>query len=118
MPSDSATPLDHAMASVRDIDTTDQATSRIITGLTLWWFLFPVALCVGLSIVSGPSPHVFWEGVARVLLWVGLGGAAVAPVAGSVVALARRRRACWRFAAMTALSTTGFVFILLALAQA
>ncbi|WBB65308.1 hypothetical protein [Micromonospora sp. WMMD812] len=124
MPSDSSTPADSASVGVGGGVTSVEGVSvgvgaraavdRVVAGMTAWWLAFPVALMVGLGIVSRPSSQAIWFEVGRASLWVGLGGAAVAPAAGIVVALiGRRRRACLRFVLMGALSITGFVCLLI-----
>ncbi|REE96851.1 hypothetical protein [Thermomonospora umbrina] len=94
--------------------------SGFLVGPAAWWCGFPLALAVGLALVDGDS-YAFGarDWAARVVLWMGLGGAVLAPVVGLVVALiGRRGRACAAFAAMGALSLGGFLYILYALAQA
>ncbi|MEJ3747851.1 hypothetical protein WEI85_31735 [Actinomycetes bacterium KLBMP 9797] len=108
MSSNSAGPVHNAPAVASAVTTADRA----ITALTVWWLAFPVAICAGVGIFAEPSRYAFWDAIGKALLWVGLGGAAVAPAAGIVVALiGRRRRACWRFALMGAVSISGAVLV-------
>ncbi|MFV2176977.1 helix-turn-helix transcriptional regulator [Actinomadura sp. LOL_016] len=52
-----------------------------------WWLAFPVALAMGLSLDGGPSSNVVERSTAVALLWVGIGGAALAPIVGLAAAL-------------------------------
>ncbi|GAA0269885.1 hypothetical protein GCM10009527_077720 [Actinomadura nitritigenes] len=97
-----------------------RVASRFITGLTAWWLAFPVALWIGSALIGdNVYDETFWDRVGRMLMWVGVGGALLSPIAGTAVALfGRQRRACVRFAMMGALSYGVFLWLLYALLTA
>lgn len=96
--------------------------SRLIAWLTGWWLASPVlfwALAV-LAENDGDTYHdSFLDLVGAALGWMGIGGVVLAPIAGLVAAsIARRRRACVRFALMGAVSVAAVLLVLYALLHA
>ncbi|WP_207946542.1 hypothetical protein, partial [Actinomadura sp. 7K507] len=94
-------------------------TSWLVVGMASWWLAFPVAFAMGLALVGRPSANVFETSTGVALLWVGIGGAGLAPIIGFATALlGRRRRASAYFAGMGALTLCCIAFLLYALHQA
>lgn len=105
--------------STADHSGSGRVVSWVVVGMTSWWLAFPLALAVGFALVDGASGNVVGRSAAVALLWAGMGGAALAPVAGLVAAaVGRRRKAGAYFAAMAAVTICCVLFILYALSQA
>ncbi|MFE9106015.1 hypothetical protein [Actinomadura geliboluensis] len=93
--------------------------SWVVVGMTSWWLAFPLVIAIGLALVDEASGNVVGRSAAVALLWAGLGGAALAPVAGLVAAVVgRRRKAGAYFVGMGAVTVCCVLFILYALSQA
>ncbi|MGW6979994.1 hypothetical protein ACWGE1_11185 [Streptomyces sp. NPDC054932] len=81
------------------------AVRRTATVVTAWWAASPAVFVFNARLsVSAHDHSVLW-GLSAMLVWVGLTGVLVAPVAGLVLAYAGgHRRARRRFAVMGAVS--------------
>ncbi|MGA5069312.1 hypothetical protein ACPB9E_37165 [Streptomyces exfoliatus] len=104
MPSNSSAPV-HSAPSV-SAPTLSASAKRMIAGLSLWWLASPVAFILSTVVgLSSRDRDPFWESVAVVLLWSGIGGVVVAPAIGLLIAFRLRQRpARRRFAIMGAVS--------------